>query len=276
VSPGKHRLAVYLPTNLRYDPGIGGTEIKVEPGQSLVGVQIKLDPLAEVRVQILDTAGSALEGITAGATWSKTGDGSWTEGTRSDKDGNEVVYVYPGQAQYIRGFDMNNKLVSEGFEKVEAQPAEARRDEPGVAVRQAHHRQRVRRLIVAHEAPRPRHAELLGDGGQLEVGDRLVAGLARELLPLLVAGRRGERPRGDGRARARARELGDIADRVAAELPGPGDHGQLDAATARELRRRLRLGDLGDALVDPGDRRRRYSVWLLGFRTRQRRLYKAA
>ena len=124
VSPGKHRLAVYLPTNLRYDPGIGRTEIKVEAGQSLVGVQIKLDQLAEVRVQILDSAGSPLEGITAGATWSKSGDGMWTEGTRSDKDGNAVVYVYPEKAQYIRGFDMDGKLVSEGFEKVEAKPAQ--------------------------------------------------------------------------------------------------------------------------------------------------------
>jgi protocatechuate 3,4-dioxygenase beta subunit len=124
VSPGKHRLAVYLPTNLRYDPGIGRTEIKVEPGQSLVGVEIKLDPLAEVRVQILDPAGTPLEGITAGATWSKTGDGPWTEGTRSDKDGNAVVYVYPEQAQYVRGFDMDGKLVSEGVEKVEAKPAQ--------------------------------------------------------------------------------------------------------------------------------------------------------
>ena len=124
VPPGKHRLAVYLPTNLRYDPGIGRTEIKVEPGQSLVGVQIKLDQLAEVRVQILDAAGTPLEGITAGATWSKTGEGAWTEGTRSDKDGNAVVYVYPEKAQYVRGFDMDGKLVAEGSEKVEAKPAE--------------------------------------------------------------------------------------------------------------------------------------------------------
>ena len=51
----------------------------------------------EVRVQFVDAAGAPLEGITAGATWTKNGDGFWTEGTTSDKDGWAVLYLYSGQ-----------------------------------------------------------------------------------------------------------------------------------------------------------------------------------
>ncbi len=118
VRPGKHRLTAYLPNNLRGDRGIGHAEINLEPGKSLVNVQIQLETLTEVRVQILDAGGNPLEGITAGATWRKDGNGFWTEGAKSDKDGWAVLLLYPGDTQYVRGFDFSRKLVSEGFEEV--------------------------------------------------------------------------------------------------------------------------------------------------------------
>ncbi len=124
VSPGEHRLTAYLPHNLRYDRGIGHIEIEVEPGRPLEDLQIQLDDLAEVRVQYLDADGNPLPGITAGATWSKSGDGAWTEGTKSDKDGWAVLYLYPDSVQYVRGFDHSGDLVAEGFEKVEPAPGQ--------------------------------------------------------------------------------------------------------------------------------------------------------
>ncbi|HUW19580.1 MAG TPA: hypothetical protein VMW16_09780 [Sedimentisphaerales bacterium] len=124
VSPGKHRLTAYLPHNLRYDRGIGHIEIEVEQGKPLEGLQIQLDDLAEVRVQFLDADGNPLPGITAGATWSNSGDGAWTEGTKSDKDGWAVLYLYPDSVQYVRGFDHSGDLVAEGFEKVEPAPGQ--------------------------------------------------------------------------------------------------------------------------------------------------------
>jgi protocatechuate 3,4-dioxygenase beta subunit len=117
VGPGSHKLTVYMPTNLRYDTGIGRTEVTVPAGSS-VGAKIGLDALAEVRVQILDKQGSPMEGIVASATWSRSGDGGWTEGTSSDQDGRAVVYLSAGDVQYIRGIDFDRKFVSEGFEKV--------------------------------------------------------------------------------------------------------------------------------------------------------------
>jgi len=70
-------------------------------------------------VQFLDAGGNPLEGMTAGATWTKSGEGFWTQGTESDKDGWAVLFLYPGQVQYVRGFDMDNhRLVSEGFVEV--------------------------------------------------------------------------------------------------------------------------------------------------------------
>jgi hypothetical protein len=122
VSPGEHRLTAYLPHNLRYDRGVGHIEIEVEPGKPLEDLQIQLDDLAEVRVQYLDANGNPLPGITAGATWSKSGDGAWTEGTKSDKDGWAVLYLYPDSVQHVRGFDHAKDLVAEGFEKVEPAP----------------------------------------------------------------------------------------------------------------------------------------------------------
>jgi hypothetical protein len=120
VSPGKHRLTAYLPNNLRYDRGIGHTEIDVPPGKPLEGVTIPLETLAEVRVQFLDADGNPLEGITAGATWTKSGDGLWTEGTKSDQDGWAVLYVYPDGVQYVRGFDHTKReLAAEGYERIE-------------------------------------------------------------------------------------------------------------------------------------------------------------
>jgi protocatechuate 3,4-dioxygenase beta subunit len=121
VSPGKYRLTAYLPYNLRYDRGIGQTEIEVKEGEPVKDIQIQLEDLAELRLQYLDADGNPLEGITAGATWSKSGDGSWTEGTKSDKDGWAVLYLYADSTQYVRGFDFAGDLVAEGFEMVEPQ-----------------------------------------------------------------------------------------------------------------------------------------------------------
>jgi protocatechuate 3,4-dioxygenase beta subunit len=120
VSTGKHRLTAYLPHNLRYDRGIGQTEIEVK-GKPVKDIQIQLEDLAELRVQYLDSDGNPLEGITAGATWSKSGDGGWTEGTKSDKDGWAVLYLYAEGTQYVRGFDFAGDLVAEGFETAEPQ-----------------------------------------------------------------------------------------------------------------------------------------------------------
>jgi len=136
VAPGKHQLTAYFPTNLRGDQGIGRTEVQVKVGEPLSGVQLPLETLAEVRVQFVDAAGAPLEGITAGATWTKNGNGFWTEGTDSDKDGWANLYLYPikenllqsfarafggggGQVQYVRGFDHGtSQLQSEGFREV--------------------------------------------------------------------------------------------------------------------------------------------------------------
>ena len=121
VSAGKHRLTAYLPHNLRYDRGIGRTEIEVKEGEPINDVQIQLEDLTELRIQYLDSDGNPLEGITAGATWSKSGDGGWTEGTKSGKDGWSVLYLYTDSTQYVRGFDFTGDLVAEGFEMVEPQ-----------------------------------------------------------------------------------------------------------------------------------------------------------
>ncbi len=136
VAPGKHHLTAYLPNNIRGDRGIGRTEVQVKPRERLSGVQLQLDTLAEVRVQFVDPAGAPLEGITAGATWNKNGEGFWTEGTLSDKDGWAILYLYPvkenllqsfvrslgggaGEVQYVRGFDHGaSQLESEGFREV--------------------------------------------------------------------------------------------------------------------------------------------------------------
>jgi len=125
VSPGQHRLTAYLPHNLRYDRGIGAVEIEIEPGKSLTGVQIELADLAEVRVQMLDADGNPLEGVTAGATWSQDGAGGWTEGTTSDTEGWAVLYLYPDETQYVRGFDHGlGTLVAEAAEKVQPKPGQ--------------------------------------------------------------------------------------------------------------------------------------------------------
>ncbi len=121
VSAGKHRLTVYLPHDLRYDRGIGRAEIEVQSGKPIEDVSIELEDLAEVRIQYLDADGNPLEGITAGATWSKNGDGGWTEGTKSDEDGWAVLYLYVDSVRYVRGFDSGGNLVAEGFEMVKPQ-----------------------------------------------------------------------------------------------------------------------------------------------------------
>ncbi|MHC4574758.1 MAG: carboxypeptidase-like regulatory domain-containing protein [Planctomycetota bacterium] len=124
VSAGSHRLTAYLPHNLRYDRGIGHVDIQVEPGIPLENLQIQLEKLAEVRVQYLDADGNPLAGITAGTTWSKSGDGAWTEGTKSGKDGWAVLYLYPDSVQYVGGFDHAGNLVAEGFEEVKPKPGQ--------------------------------------------------------------------------------------------------------------------------------------------------------
>lgn len=123
VSPGKHRLTAYLPHNLRGDRGIGRTEIEVETGKPATDVEIRLEPLAELRLQFVDLEGKPVAGITAGATWSKSGDGFWTEGTVSDDDGRAILYLYPGQVQYVRGFDHSERaLVAETCEAITPKP----------------------------------------------------------------------------------------------------------------------------------------------------------
>lgn len=123
VTPGRHKLTVYLPTNLRYDRGIGRVEIEVNPGQELEGAPIQLEEMTEVRVQILDAQGNPLEGVTAGATWSENGQGGWTEGYASNADGWALLYLHPGQRQYVAGFDRNSaeRLVTEMAIPVEPQ-----------------------------------------------------------------------------------------------------------------------------------------------------------
>lgn len=127
VGPGEHRLTVYLPHNLRYDRGIGRTTILAVPGEPVKNVQIQLDDLAELRVQYLDAGGNPLPGVTASATWSSDG-GAWTEGTVSDADGWAVLYLYPGDSQYIGGWDRSDRLVTESVTR--AKPTAAQIMEP--------------------------------------------------------------------------------------------------------------------------------------------------
>jgi hypothetical protein len=124
VPPGKHTLTAYLPHNLRYDRGIGKTQIEVQSGAPLANVQIQLADLAELRVQYLDAKGNPLPGITASATWSKNGDGAWTQGTISDGAGWAALYLYPDSAQYVRGFDKSGKLTAETIKEVKPQAAQ--------------------------------------------------------------------------------------------------------------------------------------------------------
>lgn len=124
VPAGKHTLTAYLPHNLRYDRGIGKTSIEVQSGKPLKDVQIQLADLAELRVRYLDAGGNPLPGISASATWSKNGDGAWTEGTVSDSEGWAVLYLYPGDVQYIRGFDRSRKLTAETAKEINPQPAQ--------------------------------------------------------------------------------------------------------------------------------------------------------
>ena len=124
VQPGKRTLTAYLPDNLRYGRGIGQSQIEVQAGSPLKDVAIQLVDLAELRVQYLDAKGNPLAGITAGATWSKSGDGAWTEGTVSGDDGWAVLYLYPGSTQYVRGFDSPRTLTAETVREINPQPAQ--------------------------------------------------------------------------------------------------------------------------------------------------------
>ncbi len=124
VAPGKHTLTAYLPYNLRYDTGIGKTNIEVQSGAALSDVRIQLLDLAELRVQYLDANGNPLPGITAGATWSKNGEGGWTQGTVSDVKGWASLYLYPEDEQYLRGFDRSGKLTTELWKEINPKPAE--------------------------------------------------------------------------------------------------------------------------------------------------------
>ena len=113
LSPGKHKLTAYLSYNLRGDRGVGSVDIEAEPGQNLAGVELRIMPLVRVNVQYVDEQGQPLEGITGAAAWTKSGDGFWTQGTRSGKDGQATLYLYPGDVQYVFGADMEkNTLVA--------------------------------------------------------------------------------------------------------------------------------------------------------------------
>ncbi len=123
VAPGEHKLTAYLPHNLRYDRGIGRTTINVTPGAPLEDVEIQIDDLAEQRVQYLDASGNPLPGVSGSATWSPDGRGGWTEGTVSDAEGWAVIYLNPGDSQYIGGFDRSGRLVTETRVKIKPTPA---------------------------------------------------------------------------------------------------------------------------------------------------------
>ncbi len=134
VPAGKHKLTAYLPHNLRYDRGIGQTKIEVQTGQPLKDVQIQLADLAELRVQYLDAKGNPLPGISASATWSKNGNGGWTEGTLSDHDGWAVLYLYPDSPQYLRGFDPSQKLIAETVKELKPEPGQVMESQQVVMV----------------------------------------------------------------------------------------------------------------------------------------------
>ncbi len=124
VPPGKRTFTAYLPFNLRYDRGIGQVQVNVQTGTPVKDLQIQLLDLAEVRVQYLDAKGNPLPGVTAAATWSKNGDGAWTEGTVSDEEGWAVLYLYPDAVQYIGSFDRPGKLAPEEVKEVDPQPGQ--------------------------------------------------------------------------------------------------------------------------------------------------------
>lgn len=133
VSPGKHQLLVYLPTNAGNRWGIGRMQINVPKDKKLEGVVVPLDELGEARVQFLDASGNPLEGITAGAslrrdvTGSREGPSMRTIGTRSNADGWAVLYLYifPFGPQYVYGADLDGgKLVSAGAVEVSPKPGQ--------------------------------------------------------------------------------------------------------------------------------------------------------
>jgi len=124
VSPGEHTLTAYLPHNLRYDRGIGRVTLEVQAGRPLTDVEIPLESLAELRVQYLDANGNPLKGISGSATWSRNGHGAWTEGTLSNGDGWAVLYLYPDNVQYVRGFDRSGQCVAETFKEVRPGPGQ--------------------------------------------------------------------------------------------------------------------------------------------------------
>lgn len=124
VAPGPHRLTAYLPHNLRYDRGIGRTEIFVPADHPLEDVVIELENLAQMRVQFLDSNGNPLPGVTAGAAWSKSGGGGWTEGMASDTQGWALLYLYPNSKQYVRGYMNPGGLVTEIPLAVEPDPGQ--------------------------------------------------------------------------------------------------------------------------------------------------------
>jgi len=124
VSSGEHTLTAYLPHNLRYDRGIGRVALDVQPGSPLTNVEIPLESLAELRVQYLDADGNPLKGISGSATWSRNGHGAWTEGTQSNGDGWAVLYLYPNDVQYVRGFDPTRECVAETFKEVRPGPGQ--------------------------------------------------------------------------------------------------------------------------------------------------------
>ncbi len=126
VLPGKHLLRAFLPYNVRGDRDIGSTEIHVDAGRDLDGVQIQLAGLVETRVMFVDANGNPLRGITAEATWRKRDrEGGWRQGTESDKQGRALLYLEPGEVKYVRGSEPNAfSLASEKSEKVKPSTGE--------------------------------------------------------------------------------------------------------------------------------------------------------
>jgi len=196
VRPGKHRLTAYLPTNLRGDAGIGRAEIDAKAGEHIENLEIALDPLAVVRVRFLDMSGLPIEGITAGATWTRTGEGFWTEGTRSDGDGWATLYLYPNDTQYVGGFEFSEHgLVAEERQEVRPRPGETMNNIQIVMVPPIHVRGRVvtgdgtpfagKDLVcrVDYADGIQRNAEVKSDAsGRFEIQDHMPPGILRLAL----------------------------------------------------------------------------------------------
>jgi len=123
VPDGKHRLTAYLPFNLRTDRGVGHTMIEVK-GSDMGDVQLKLETLSTIHMTITDESGKPLEGISAAAWWTENHSGVFTEGTKSNTQGQATLYLYPEQAQYVGAHDWSNKYTLTGHRAVTSKKGE--------------------------------------------------------------------------------------------------------------------------------------------------------